>query len=346
MALPLILITGATGYLGGHIVQEALAAGYPVRITSRAAKIDSAKKQFGEKVEVVSIDDIVEGDYTEALRGVGAVIHAASPLAGREDVESMLKHAVGGATNILHQAAAAGIKRIVVTSSAATLGDVITPEIVYSDTVLSHNDWIPLTREIALAPEANFMISYATSKVLAEKEVWKFADEHPEVDITTIDPPFFYGPTPSGVKPAGKAAIGAYSTLGVFYQQALQEPGADGALTHPQMPSPLPIDIRDAARAHVLALKAPLEKEVGRKRLVVAGPSFTWRDAVERLKVSHPELAAQGRLKAVGAGKRASELKLMKFDTSRAEIVLGLKDYTSWEKTVDDMADSVIEAEK
>lgn len=51
--------------------------------------------------------------------------------------------------------------------------------------IRSNIDWNPLTREIALTPGTDPMWVYATTKTLAEREIWKFAEEHPEVDITT-----------------------------------------------------------------------------------------------------------------------------------------------------------------
>lgn len=198
--------------------------------------------------------------------------------------------------------------------------------------------------------------------------IWKFADEHPELDITTsewpltdvtaphvanlycisstVNPQFIYGPLPRNVKLESKEAVGSYSTLGMFYQSTLQEPGAGGELVHPQFPPPLVVDVRDVARAHVLALKSPLTTEIGRKRMLIAGPQFTWRDATEHLKETHPALATQGQLKNVGTAKRARDLTIWRTDTSLAAKVLGLKEYVPWEKTVDDTTNSILEAVK
>lgn len=165
--------------------------------------------------------------------------------------------------------------------------------------------------------------------------------------LVSVNPPFLLGPIPAGFKPASKEAIETYSSLGNFYTQVLQEEHGNRALSHPQLPGPLVIDVRDAARAHLLALTAPLSVEpgVGRKRILVAGPQFMWRDAVEHLRVSFPALAEKGRLVDVGTGKNVRDLKTMRFDTSRAQKVLGLTDLIPWEKTVDDMVASILKAE-
>lgn len=46
-------------------------------------------------------------------------------------------------------------------------------------------DWNPSTREEALDPSRDAMFVYAASKALAEKEIWKFASAHPDINITT-----------------------------------------------------------------------------------------------------------------------------------------------------------------
>ncbi len=50
---------------------------------------------------------------------------------------------------------------------------------------LTHVDWNSVTLEEALDPAANPLTVYGAEKTHAEKFAWKFADEHPEVEITT-----------------------------------------------------------------------------------------------------------------------------------------------------------------
>ena len=84
----MLKLTGATGYIGGHILQQLLEAGYRVRAsvtllscvklsgsdfvycrTARPAKVDALREKLGGKVEVVPVDDLATGDYSEALKG-------------------------------------------------------------------------------------------------------------------------------------------------------------------------------------------------------------------------------------------------------------------------------------
>ena len=57
----------------------------------------------------------------------------------------------------------------------------------YSDRVLTDKDWGPTTEEEALASEHEPFWVYCTAKVVSEKEVWKFAEAHPQMDVTTSE---------------------------------------------------------------------------------------------------------------------------------------------------------------
>lgn len=139
-----------------------------------------------------------------------------------------------------------------------------------------------------------------------------------------------------------------YSTFGIFCAKLLNAPGKEDTLSKPQIPVPVCVDVRDCARAHILALHAPLSTEpgVGYKRILIQGPGFTWRDATEHLTISHPELASHGRLKSLGNSERLKDIKLISYDNSRLESVLGWKEFIPWEKTVDDAVDSILAAER
>ena len=70
----LILVTGATGYVGGRLVPRLLDAGYRVRVLVR----DPARLQgrsWLDKVEVVTGDALTEGTLTDALKGVSVAYY-------------------------------------------------------------------------------------------------------------------------------------------------------------------------------------------------------------------------------------------------------------------------------
>ena len=47
--------------------------------------------KYGDKVDIVVIEDLIKGDFTDALKGVSAVIHVATPLPGREELKDILE---------------------------------------------------------------------------------------------------------------------------------------------------------------------------------------------------------------------------------------------------------------
>lgn len=88
--------------------------------------------------------------------------------------------------NILRQAAAVGIRKAVITSSSVSALNPDRLEDMYdSSKVLSERDWNQTTREQALKEEHDGMWVYMAAKTAAERELWTFADTHPEIDITT-----------------------------------------------------------------------------------------------------------------------------------------------------------------
>ncbi|KAK0474180.1 hypothetical protein IW261DRAFT_568200 [Armillaria novae-zelandiae] len=92
----LIFVTGGTGFIGFHILTHLLDNGYSVRAAARGCKVELLKKALSvnysnDKFEVVEISDISSGDYSQHLKGVKAIIHAAAPLSGRTDPETAFR---------------------------------------------------------------------------------------------------------------------------------------------------------------------------------------------------------------------------------------------------------------
>lgn len=124
----------------------------------------------------------------------------------------------------------------------------------------------------------------------------------------------------------------------MVYALIAGEPGR--ALT-PQL-APFYCDVRDVAVAHVLSLKAnPIPNE--KKRLLVTGGTFTWKEAVEYLSVARPDL--KGRLPSLDTAK-ALPGPLSTTDVSPAKTIIGLQDYIPWQKCVIDTLDALLAVEK
>lgn len=161
----------------------------------------------------------------------------------------------------------------------------------------------------------------------------------------TVNPAFVYGPLAVGVS-IPKGNIQALSTTGLFYANVLPSNASNITLDRsPQTYLPISVDVRDVARAHVLALRSPPANEVGRKRIPIAGPKLTWIDSVIHLRKVMPELAS--RLPKVAPEAEFSESQPSpSVDTSRAKAILGLDQYISWQKTAEDTARSLLEVER
>ena len=85
-ASPYILVTGATGFIGAHVLDNLLERGHRVRVAVRSqAKGDTlqqARQQHQSKIDVVLIEDFKEpsASLDKAVDGVDGIIHVASPL--------------------------------------------------------------------------------------------------------------------------------------------------------------------------------------------------------------------------------------------------------------------------
>ena len=169
----------------------------------KAGSLKEAYAKYGDKVDIVVVEDLVKGDFTDALKDVSAVIHAATPVPGRENLNDILKvshlqtgrlipssYTGGfqiteeGALNLVRQAVAAGVKHISFIGTVGTALD-FTNNVIKAP--LTENDWNPLTQEAALTLGRATLV-YTVAKTQAEKALWAFAQEHPELNLTTSTP--------------------------------------------------------------------------------------------------------------------------------------------------------------
>ncbi|KAJ3847247.1 hypothetical protein EV368DRAFT_87941 [Lentinula lateritia] len=326
----IIFLTGGSGFLGSHILIQLLERGYHVRAAVRekkAAHFKQGYERFKDQLEVVAIADIATDQFPDALKGVKAVIHTAAPISGRvNDAESLLKGAVEGLLNVIHQAEKAGITSVVVTSTILTAA---TSAMTFTD-----KDWHQTTKEAALQTEG--VSAYSAAKTLAEKEVWDFAEAHPYIEITTINPPLLYGPLAEGFS-LPNPDYPALSTNLIIYKFLTPEG------TFPAYP--LYLDVRDAAKAHLLALDSAPTSQVGRKRIIISSPhEVVFADIIRTINAKRPEL--KDRL--IKTPPREFPYKRLDVDLKRLEEVLKMKveDFTPLDDTFLDTIDSLLTLEK
>jgi dihydroflavonol-4-reductase len=116
----LILVTGASGFLGAAIANSARAAGYPVRVLIRTS---SPRTNIHRHDEVVIGDLRDRESMTAALHGVRFLLHAAADYRlWAPSPDDILRNNVDGTRTLMEEALRAGVERIVYTSSVATIG--------------------------------------------------------------------------------------------------------------------------------------------------------------------------------------------------------------------------------
>ncbi len=210
-----VFLTGASGFIGGHILDALIDAGYPVRALVRGAGQLVARPGLRE----VTGDVTRAGDLVGALRGCRLLVHCAAAYSFAPGERSRIAATnVGGTTGILEAARLAGVKRAVVTSSSATVGP------ARGGRPATEDDHADVDRGSA----------YHDSKIAAERAA--LAARLPVVLVLPTAPvgPRDWKPTPTG------AAL-------LTFLRGRVVASVDGGLNV--------VAVQDVARAHVAALE-------------------------------------------------------------------------------------------
>ncbi|TPX16153.1 uncharacterized protein E0L32_004148 [Thyridium curvatum] len=320
-----VLVTGATGFIGAHVVDELLRRGLKVRGATRSlAKGDAmikARPQFASSLDFVQIDDFENpGRLDHAVKDIDAVVHVASPLTydTKDNEKELIIPAINGVKAVLEAAAASGtVRRVVMTSSFAAVMDVdrhgVPPYFVYTGA-----DWNPLTYEEATAAATPAYLAYRGAKKFAEKAAWEFvATRRPGFDLVALCPSMTFGPVVHPVAGLGQLN----ETNAMLWKVARGEP-----LSAARVPSW--IDVRDLAAAHVEAVLRP---GAGGRRFIPGGPErFSYDMAAQ---IMEEEFAwARGRVRR----ERQAVDESYGWDGESTARELGIE-YTSFRKSVVDL---------
>lgn len=235
-----VCVTGASGFIASHIVRQLLEAGYRVRGTVRDASPEAVAERYrfltelpgaDERLDLVSADLMEPESFSDAVAGCEHVLHTASPY--RMDVDDPMNDlvlpAVRGTKGVLDACAASdSVTRVVLTSSVAAITDQPEP-----GHVLTEDDWNDRS-----SVDRN---PYYFSKVQAERAAWKLMEDAPQrFDLVVVNPFLVLGPslTPS-LNTSNQILVDLVS--GVYPGILSLTFGA--------------VDVRDVARAHVLAME-------------------------------------------------------------------------------------------
>ena len=116
-----VLVTGATGFIGGNLARELCARGYEVRALARPGSSLLTIENTG--AEPVAGDILDRDSVRRAAEGCRAVFHCAAAYTfWAKDPQSVWRANVDGTVNVVQGAAAAGVERIVYTSTVSTIG--------------------------------------------------------------------------------------------------------------------------------------------------------------------------------------------------------------------------------
>jgi len=188
-----VLVTGGSGFLGGHAIAGLLEKGYKVRTTVRNLKrepeVRTAISHVADTPDALDfftadLDD--DAGWTEAAEGCDYILHSASPFpkAQPKDPQDLIVPAREGALRVVKAGLATGVKRIIMTSSVAAVRGDGGPS---RDTPYTEEDWTDVN--------APGLTPYAQSKTIAEQSVWDLVDESGDSDrVAMVNPSLILGP--------------------------------------------------------------------------------------------------------------------------------------------------------
>ena len=240
-----VFITGATGFVGGHVARSYAAAGADLRLLTRqTSRLDSLS---GIDAEMVTGDLREPEKLRSALTGCDALVHVAADYRlWVRDPKEMYAANVDGTRELLKLARETGVPRMVYTSSVATMGFKADGTIVNEDTPVSLADMIG---------------HYKRSKFLGEQEAIRAAQAGQHVMILNPTTPIGAGdakPTPTGriIVDFLNKRFPAYVDTGLNL-----------------------VDVEEVARMHVVAL----ERGTPGARYILGGENLTLKQILDRM---------------------------------------------------------------
>lgn len=260
MAGTRVLVTGATGFVAGHCIEELLRHGYAVRgsvrdlATADVAHLRAIAAELGGELEFVAARLDADEGWAQAADGCAYVLHVASPNPPEvpKDADEVVRPAVDGTLRVLRAALAAGVRRVVLTSSTSAVAEGYPRG---GRTLRTEDDWSVVEN---LSP-------YAKSKYEAERAAWEFAGAH-GLELVALNPSLILGPLLHRERPTSVEVVRRLLSRDV--------PLVPRIGFHV-------VDVRDLAAAHRLAMEHP---EAAGNRYICAGGFWWMRDMAGALR--------------------------------------------------------------
>ncbi len=240
-----VFLTGATGFVGHHVAKALAAEGADLRLLVR--KSSNLKNLEGIPGESV-VGDLARPDsFAPALTGCDAVMHVAADYRlWIRDPDTMYRANVDGTRDLLRLAREAKIRRVVYTSSVATMHFRTDGIVVNEDT--------PVTL-------ADMVGHYKRSKFLAEQQAIAAAQDGQQVII--LNPTTPIGPNDAKPTPTGRILVDFLNRKFPAY--------VDTGLNH--------VDVAEVARTHVTALN----KGKPGRRYILGGENLTLKQILDKM---------------------------------------------------------------
>jgi dihydroflavonol-4-reductase len=238
-----LFVTGATGFVGAHVARAAAAQGAQLRLLTRTT---SKTSNLPKDAEVVVGDLREPASFSSALQGCDAVVHVAADYRLWVPAPAeMYKANVEGTRELLRLAREAGVRRVVYTSSVATMG-------FHGDAVVD---------EETPVSEAAMIGHYKRSKWLAEQVAIEAARGGQEVVI--LNPTTPIGALDTKPTPTGRIVVDFLNkNFPAYVETGLNL-----------------VDVEEVARMHLVALE---RGRVG-QRYILGGENLTLKAILDRL---------------------------------------------------------------
>jgi dihydroflavonol-4-reductase len=270
-----VCVTGATGFIGGHVARLQSERGEQARITYR----DEARLERlgGLELEPVKADVLDRAALRRAFRGCELVFHTAGVVASRPAERIWEVNALGPRLAV-EAAAAEGVRRVVVTSSVAGIGPAPPGEV---------------GTEEAVFRGGGLGLTYVDAKHEGESEAFA-AGARLGVEVVVVNPSYVFG------VPVDRSQPGETSTrmIGNYLRGRL--PAIVDGETNV-------VDVRDVAAGHLAAA----EKGEPGERYILGGHDTRWVELMERVaelsRVRHPLIVLprrSGELARIGEALR------------------------------------------
>lgn len=249
-----VLVTGGSGFLGGWCLVELLRRGYRVRATvrdlSREAEVRARVRRevdAGDRLSFCAANLESDAGWEQATQGCAYVLHVASPFppAQPKDPDELIVPAREGTLRVLEASFAAGVGRVVVTSSVAAVRGGVKEAAA------------PLTEAAWTDPDDARLEPYTRSKTIAERAAWDLVERRGERErLAVVNPGAILGPV-----------LGSEDSFSLQLVKRL----LGGVPGTPRIGYSL-VDVRDVADLQIRAMTAP---QAGGERFIAVA-EFRW----------------------------------------------------------------------